>query len=84
MVIELRFKITHIKTPTNAILALKIGQTVLTLKQTHYLSKIPQSTIVTTTNQTMNSRFEEQWINQIEAEQKRNQGRTYASVMPIR
>jgi hypothetical protein len=83
MVRRMRFKITHTKTPTNAILSLKVGQTALTLNPTQNLSKSIKFQPMNA-NLNTNSRFEEQRAYQIEAEQRRSQARTYASVTPIR
>lgn len=84
MVKKMRLKIAHAKTSTNAILSLKVGQTVLTLNHVQNSTKLLQSSPAINANLAINSRFDEQRIRQIEAEQRRNQGRTYASVMPIR
>jgi hypothetical protein len=79
----MRFKITHTKTPTNTILSLKVGQIALTLKPTQNLPKIVTVHPIAA-NLTANCRFKEQRAYQLEAEQRRNQARTYASVTPIR
>jgi hypothetical protein len=77
----LKIKITHLKTVTNPILSLKIGQAMLILNHTQNLQRTLQSTL---TNGSIAYKLEEQTISQMEAERKRNEARTYASITPIR
>ena len=77
----MKAKISHLKTITNPILSLKIGQTIIILNHTQNLQRTLQSTL---TNVSAACKFEEQKASQIETERKRNEARIYASVTPIR